>query len=171
MAIQKNFKPLIIFISVLLPLAVAALYVLPKTENNSFSILPLVNAIINGTTFFILILAVKAIKKKKIDLHKKLMWTALTLSVVFLISYVLYHSTNPSTVYGGDGFVKYVYYFVLLTHILLSAIIVPLVLVTLVRALAEKFDKHKKIAKITFPIWLYVTFTGVLVYILISPYY
>lgn len=171
MKADNPYKSLIIFISVLLPVAVAVLYVIPKTETTLFSFLPLLNATINGTTFLILIAAFIAIKNKNIVLHKRLMWTALTLSVIFLLSYVLYHATTPSTSYGGEGTIKYVYFFILLTHILLSAIVVPLVLLTLVRALSEKFDQHRKIAKITLPIWLYVTLTGVLVYLMISPYY
>ncbi len=168
---ENPYKSLIVFISIILPVAVAVLYVLPKTETTLFSFLPLLNAIINGTTFLILIAALVAIKNKNIVLHKRLMWTALVLSVVFLLSYVLYHATTPSTSFGGEGTIKYIYFFILLTHILLSAIVVPLVLLTLVRALAEKFDLHRKIAKITLPIWLYVTLTGVLVYLMISPYY
>ena len=171
MKAENPYKSLIILISIVLPVAVAVLYVLPKTETNLFSFLPLLNAIINGTTFLILIAALVAIKNKNIVLHKRLMWTALILSVVFLLSYVLYHATTPSTSYGGEGTIKYIYFFILFTHILLSAIVVPLVLLTLVRALAEKFDQHRKIAKITLPIWLYVTLTGVLVYLMISPYY
>jgi len=168
---NNPYKSLIIFLSIVLPIAVAALYVLPKTETTLFSFLPLLNAIINGTTFLILIAALVAIKNKNIVLHKRLMWTALVLSVVFLLSYVLYHATTPSTSFGGEGTIKYIYFFILLTHILMSAIVVPLVLLTLVRALSEKFDQHRKIAKITLPIWLYVTLTGVLVYLMISPYY
>jgi putative membrane protein len=168
---ENPYKSLIVFISIVLPVAVAVLYVLPKTETTLFSFLPLLNAIINGTTFLILIAALVAIKNKNIVLHKRLMWAALVLSVVFLLSYVLYHATTPSTSFGGEGTIKYIYFFILLTHILLSAILVPLVLLTLVRALAEKFDQHRKIAKITLPIWLYVTLTGVLVYLMISPYY
>ena len=164
-------KSLIIFISIVLPLAVAILYFLPKTETTLFSFLPLLNACINGTTFLILCFALIAIKNKNIELHKKLMWSALILSTLFLLSYVLYHATTPSTSFGGEGILKKIYFFILLTHILLSAVVVPLVLITFSRALAEKFDKHKKIARITLPIWLYVTLTGVLVYILISPYY
>lgn len=168
---ENPYKSLIVFISIILPVAVAVLYVLPKTETTLFSFLPLLNAIINGTTFLILIAALIAIKNKNIVLHKRLMWTALVLSVVFLLSYVLYHATTPSTSFGGEGTIKYIYFFILLTHILLSAVVVPLVLLTLVRALAEKINQHRKIAKITLPIWLYVTLTGVLVYLMISPYY
>lgn len=168
---SNPYKSLIVFLSIVIPIAVAILYVLPKTETTLFSFLPLLNACINGTTFFVLCFALIAIKKKNIVLHKKLMWSALVLSTLFLLSYVLYHATTPSTSFGGEGILKKIYLFILLTHILLSAVVVPLVLITFSRALAEKFDKHKKIARITLPIWLYVTLTGVLVYILISPYY
>lgn len=167
-----NYKPFILTISILLPVIVALLYFLPAyTAPSAFDKLPLLNASINGTTFFILIFAWIAIVKGKRDLHKKLMLTAVGLSVLFLVSYVLYHSTHESTKFGGEGAIKSFYYFILLSHILLSVAIVPLVLITLVRALAAKFDKHKKLARITLPVWLYVTLTGVLVYLLISPYY
>jgi putative membrane protein len=169
----KQFRFIILLVSVLIPLLVAFLYFIPKTDllKVNLNFLPLVNAIINGTTSVLIILAVLSVKKGNKNLHKRIMLTALFLSVCFLVSYVLYHSTHESTKFGGQGFIKYVYYFILLTHILLSVIIVPLVLITLSRALAEKFDKHKKIARITFPLWLYVTVSGVLVYLLISPYY
>lgn len=85
--------------------------------------------------------------------------------------YIAYHMTTDSTSYGGGGVLRYVYFFILLSHILLSIAVIPLVLITYVRALAERFDKHKKIAKITFPIWLYVAVTGVIVYLMIAPYY
>ncbi|WKZ75659.1 MAG: DUF420 domain-containing protein [Vicingaceae bacterium] len=166
-------KYFIITVSILIPLLVVVLFFLPKiNSSNSFlHFLPLLNASINGITSLFLVLAVRAVKKGKKILHKKLMITALVLSVCFLLSYVLYHSTHESTKFGGEGVIKYIYYFILLTHILLSAVIIPLVLITFSRALAEKFDKHKKIARITFPLWLYVTISGVLVYLLISPYY
>ncbi len=93
------------------------------------------------------------------------------LSAAFLVMYVAYHMTSDSTVYGGEGVVRYVYYFILISHILLSIIIIPLVLISFVRALAGRFDRHRKIARITYPIWLYVAVTGVVVYLMISPYY
>jgi putative membrane protein len=99
------------------------------------------------------------------------MKTAIACSVAFLAMYVAYHMTSDSTKFGGEGIVKYVYFFILITHIVLSVAIIPLVLITYVRALAQVFDKHKKIAKITFPIWLYVAVTGVIVYLMIAPYY
>jgi putative membrane protein len=134
-------------------------------------ILPPIYATINGVTAVLLVSAVLAIKKGKRQLHEKLMKTAIACSLVFLLLYIAYHMTTDSTIFGGTGVVKYLYYFILLSHITLSIVTIPLVLTTYVRALANKFDKHKKIAKITFPIWLYVAVTGVLVYLMISPYY
>lgn len=166
-------KKLIIVLSVVVPVLVAILYLLPKNFQVGEEVyyLPMFNAIINGSTFIVLLLALKAVKKKNIALHRKLMTTALVLSVLFLLSYVTYHALTESTPYGGEGIMKGIYLVILLTHIVLSAAVVPLVLVTFSRALSEKFDKHKKIARITLPIWLYVTFTGVIVYLMINPYY
>ena len=100
-----------------------------------------------------------------------MMTTAIALSLGFLVMYVAYHMTTDSTKFGGEGVIKYVYYFILISHILLSIAVIPLVLISYVRALSEKFDSHKRIAKITFPIWLYVAVTGVIVYVMIAPYY
>jgi putative membrane protein len=99
------------------------------------------------------------------------MTTAIALSLAFLVMYVAYHMTTDSTKFGGEGIIKFVYFFILISHILLSIAVIPLVLVSYVRALSEKFDRHKRIAKITFPIWLYVAVTGVIVYLMIAPYY
>ena len=96
---------------------------------------------------------------------------AITLSVTFLLMYIAYHMTSDSTKFGGEGYIKYIYYFILFTHILLSVVIIPFVLITYVRAITNNIERHKKIAKITFPLWLYVTVTGVIVYFMISPYY
>ena len=125
--------------------------------------------------FLLLIMAIYyvviAIKNKNRKLHENLMKSAIACSVAFLGMYVAYHMTSDSTKFGGEGAIKYLYYFILITHIILSIIIIPLVLTTYVKAWSEQFDKHKKIAKITFPIWLYVAVTGVVVYLMISPYY
>ncbi|MAX05039.1 MAG: hypothetical protein CMD19_01035 [Flavobacteriales bacterium] len=164
-------RPLIIILSLVVPILVALLYITPRFDGFEIDFLPLVNATINGTVFFILIFAIKAIKNKNRKLHERLIYLSLILSTLFLLSYVVHHATHDPVSYGGEGFLKYCYYFILISHITLSTIIIPLVLVTLSRALKEKFEAHKKIAKITFPIWLYVSATGVLVYILISPYY
>lgn len=166
-------KIIIAVLSIVVPILVAILYLLPKNFEVGEEVLylPMLNAILNGSTFLILIAAFRAIKNKNIQLHQKLMTTALVLSVLFLLSYVTYHSLTESTVFGGEGLVKGIYYFILLTHIVLSAAVVPLVLISFSRALSQKFDKHRKIARITLPIWLYVTLTGVIVYLMISPYY
>jgi len=134
-------------------------------------ILPPIYASINGVTAFLLIAAVVAIKNGNRKLHEYLMKLAIACSISFLVMYVAYHMTSDSTKFGGEGAIKYLYYFILITHILLSIIIIPLVLTTYVKAWSEKFDKHKKLAKITFPIWLYVAITGVIVYVMIAPYY
>ena len=169
----RNFKPLIIIASILIPVVVAVLYLLPKNfeVGDEVYMLPKLNAIINGTASIVLIAAFFAIKAKNIKLHQNLMYTALLLSVLFLLSYVTYHALTESTSFGGKGIIRNIYFFILLSHILLAIIIVPLVMITFSRALAEKFDKHKKIARITLPLWLYVTVTGVVVYLMISPYY
>lgn len=135
------------------------------------SFLPPIYATTNGITAIVLVWAVIAVKNGKLKLHERLMTFAIALSVAFLVMYVAYHMTSDSTKFGGEGVIRYVYFFILVTHILLSIAIIPLVLITYVRALAQKFDKHKKIAKITFPLWLYVAVTGVIVYLMISPYY
>ncbi|MCB0489558.1 MAG: DUF420 domain-containing protein [Cyclobacteriaceae bacterium] len=167
---QEPYKKLIIVLSVVIPLAVALLFQV-KIEGYDFSFLPPIYATINGVTAVLLILAVWAIKNKKRTLHERLMKVSLSLSALFLVMYVLYHITSDSTPYGGEGPVKYLYYFILITHILLSIAVVPLVLFTLSRALSANFEKHKALAKFTFPIWLYVAVTGVVVYLMISPYY
>lgn len=173
MVSKFNYKPIVLIISLIVPFIIFMLYLMPKgwDHGDEIHIFPRINAIINGTTFIVLIAAFVAIRNKNIILHKRLMFLAIILSALFLISYVIYHSIAESTPYGGEGLGKAIYLFILLTHILLSMVIVPLVLITFVRALTKKYDKHKKIARITLPIWLYVTLTGVIVYLMISPYY
>lgn len=167
----------IIGLTLALPVIVTVLHYLPKPEGFSdgtramLGLLPLFNATVNGTTAVVLVLSFLAIKRKNIVLHRRLMFLALVLSGLFLGSYVVYHYTMPSTPYGADGVMKGVYYFVLLTHIVLSAVIVPMVLVSLSRALTERYDRHRRLARWTLPLWLYVAVTGVLVYVMISPFY
>jgi len=174
-SLEQKFSKFIIIVSILIPVVVALLFSVKlkdfgfKVEPLSF--LPPIYAAINGITAVVLVAGVLAIKNGKRQLHKQLMTTAILLSVVFLVMYVAYHMTTDSTKFGGDGMIRIVYFIILITHILLSIAVIPLVMITYVRALAEKFDKHKKIAKITFPIWLYVAVTGVVVYLMISPYY
>lgn len=140
-------------------------------EVEPLTFLPPIYATINGLTALVLIAAVIAIKNKNRKVHERLMKFAISLSVAFLVMYVAYHMTSDSTKFGGEGTIKYVYYFILLSHILLSIVIIPFVLITYVRAITNSYERHKKIAKITFPLWLYVAVTGVIVYLMISPYY
>ena len=172
--IEKKYTPAIIAVAVLIPVVVSILAYIPGARllgDFNYHILPLLNAILNGSTFVILLLAYFAIRRIKVQLHRRLTTTAIALSVLFLVFYVLYHAAVQETRYGGEGFMRALYYFVLISHIVLSAVIVPMVLVTFIRGHAGAYDRHRKIARITWPLWLYVTFTGVLVYIMISPYY
>ncbi len=170
MEASKKYNRIIVILSIVIPLAVAGLFGV-KLDLELPVFLPPVYATINGITTVILIAAFWAIKNKKIELHQKLMKSAIGLSALFLIFYVLYHMTSNSTTFGGSGMVKYVYFFILISHILLSIIVIPFVLITFVRGLTNEIERHKKIARITFPLWLYVTITGVVVYLMISPYY
>lgn len=173
--LEKKYSKWIVLLSVTIPLVVVLLFSV-NLKKLGFAVEPLtflppIYASINGLTAVLLIAAVLAIKKGNRNLHENLMKMAIGCSIAFLGMYVAYHMTSDSTKFGGEGIIKYVYYFILFTHIILSVVIIPLVLITYVRALAQVFDKHKKIAKITFPIWLYVAITGVVVYLMISPYY
>ncbi|MDB4257499.1 DUF420 domain-containing protein [Winogradskyella sp.] len=172
---EKKYNKWVVVLSIVIPIAVAVLFRVNLRDLGfdvaPLTILPPIYAAINGLTALILILAVIAIKKKNIVLHESLMTTAIGCSVLFLVLYVAYHMTSDSTDFGGEGAIKYVYYFILITHILLSIIIIPFVLITYVRAITNSIERHKKIAKITFPLWLYVAITGVIVYLMISPYY
>ncbi|MEQ1587996.1 MAG: DUF420 domain-containing protein [Cyclobacteriaceae bacterium] len=164
------YHKLIIVLSVVLPLAVAILFKV-KIPGYDLSFLPPIYASINGLTAILLVVAVVAIKNQKRKLHENLMKTCIGLSAAFLVMYVLYHMTSDSTPYGGVGPMRIVYYVILISHILLSVAVVPFVLFTFSRALSGNFERHKALAKFTFPIWLYVAITGVLVYLMISPYY
>ncbi|MCA0932597.1 DUF420 domain-containing protein [Lutimonas saemankumensis] len=167
---SKKYNRLIIILSIAIPLVVAALFGV-KLDIELPVFLPPIYAGTNAVTSVVLVMALWAIKVRNIDLHKKLMTLAIAFSVFFLVLYVLYHMTSDSTSYGGQGISKYVYFIILISHILLSIAVIPFVLITYVKALAKDFEKHKKIARITFPLWLYVTISGVVVYFMISPYY
>ena len=133
--------------------------------------LPPIYATINGLTALILVIAVYYIKKGKRKIHENLIKVCIALSLSFLVMYIAYHLTSDPTSFGGSGFIAYIYFFILITHILLSIVVIPLVLISYLKASQSDFAAHRKIAKITFPIWLYVAVTGVIVYLMISPYY
>lgn len=172
---EKKYNKWIIALSIIIPLAVAALFGVNLRrlglDVEPLTFLPPIYATINGLTAIILILAVVAIKNKNRKLHERLMKFAITLSVLFLLLYIAYHMTSDSTKFEGEGPIVYLYYFILITHIVLSIVVIPFVLITYVRGITNNIERHKKIAKITFPIWLYVAITGVVVYVMISPYY
>ena len=172
---EKQYKKIITALSVIIPLAVAALFGV-NLQKLGFDIQPLtflppIYAMVNGLTAIVLIAAVVAIKKGNKKLHQRLNTFAIACSLVFLLLYIAYHMTSDSTKFGGEGFIKYIYYFILFTHIILSIVVIPFVLTTYMRANLGNFPEHKKIAKITFPLLLYVAVTGVVVYLMISPYY
>lgn len=175
-AIQKNDKKariLIWIFSFVIFSAIAAMGAIHLKVDPGFNvhIFASINAVINTIVTLLLAAALVAVKLRKLLLHKRLMMTAMLLSVIFLVSYVCHHLFAGDTKYGGTGGIRYVYFFILTTHIFLAAIIMPFVLFTAYRALIAEFPKHKKLARITWPIWFYVSMTGVLVYLFISPYY
>ena len=133
--------------------------------------LPPIYATINGLTAVLLVIAVYYIKNGKRKIHENIIKVCIALSLSFLVMYIAYHITTDPTPFGGSGLVSYIYFFILITHILLSIVVIPMVLVSYSRAFQSKFASHKKIAKVTFPVWLYVAVTGVIVYLMISPYY
>ncbi len=173
MVSEQKDKKIVQITSIVIPVVVGLLFgIRQKIYMGEWtSYLPALNAVLNGTTSLLLIGAVLAIKSKNIQLHKKLMLVAVVLGACFLVSYVIYHLSNKSTKFGGEGFIVYVYYFILISHILLSIVVLRFVLLALFYAKHKDFDKHKKIVKFGFPIWLYVSISGVLVYVMISPYY
>lgn len=154
---SPNFEPIILMQN--LPLA------------KPLKFLPPIYATINGITAIILVMAVYYIKRGKRNIHENLIKICIALSLCFLVMYIAYHITSDPTSFGGEGVIKYIYYFILISHILLSITVIPFVLFSYIRAITGDFERHRKIAKITFPVWLYVAVTGVIVYIMISPYY
>lgn len=189
LAQEKKYKKIITVLSIIIPLAVAALFGV-NLQKLGFDVEPLrflppIYASVNGLTAIVLIAAVIAIKKGNRKLHERLNTLAIFCSLLFLVMYVAYHMTSDSTKFGDLNFdgitsdlevaklgmVLYLYRFILVTHIVLSIVVIPFVLTTYMRAKLTDFPAHKKIAKITFPLWLYVAVTGVIVYIMISPYY
>ncbi len=168
---QSKFKNLIIAVSIAIPVVVVVLFNIKLPNVAPLNFLPPIYATINGITAVLLIGALVAIKNQNRQIHQRLMQLALLCSVLFLGMYVAYHMTSDSTPYGDEGLVRYVYFFILTTHILLSIAVIPMVLFTYLRAWTGDFERHKKLARITFPIWLYVAITGVVVYLMIAPFY
>ena len=171
---QRYINIAIAIVSVAIPLLILLIFTMkPRNVDVGFNlkILPAVNASLNFTTAILLCCGYYFIRHAHIRSHRLCMLTAFILSACFLISYVTYHSLAQPTHFGGTGIISYIYFTILISHITLAAVIVPLVLVTLTRALRARFDRHKKIARWTFPLWLYVAVTGVIVYLMLRPYY
>lgn len=169
--INKAYNAIIIVVSILIPVVVAVLSRIRIPNIAPLDMLPPIYAIINGATAILLVVAVMQIKRGNKRKHQVLMKINILLSLLFLIMYIAYHVTSEMAIYGGEGIIRYVYYFILASHIILSGILVPLVLFTYKHAALGEYLKHRKLAKITFPIWFYVAVTGVVVYLMISPYY
>ncbi|WP_345221536.1 DUF420 domain-containing protein [Hymenobacter koreensis] len=173
-ATPQAYKIGMLALGLIIPVVVAILYYFPqvfRVAGLDVSYLPAVNAVLNSLTAVLLVLGYVFIRQKKVAQHRAMMGSAFLLGAVFLVSYVVYHSQAVTTRFGGEGLIRTVYYFILITHIVLAALTVGLVLFTLYFALTNQFAKHRRIARWTFPIWLYVSVTGVIVYLMISPYY
>lgn len=173
---KRNYNPLIWAISIIATVIILAINYLPRSASGAaigidLTILPLLNVILNGFALVFLVLALVMIKRKNIKAHRRFIFAAFLATILFLISYLTYHSLAGSTTFGGEGIIKTIYYFVLITHISLAIALLPLSLITLVNGLNMEVPKHKKIARWTMPIWLYVSLTGIVVYFMISPYY
>lgn len=167
---DKKLKQAIWAVSIVIPIAVAILFTV-KIEGLDLSFLPPIYASLNALTAIGLIVAIVAIKRKNRKLHQRVIQVCLIFSILFLLLYVLYHMTSDTTPYGGEGILKMIYFFLLISHILLSMVVIPIVLFAYLFAWQGDFVRHKKWTKFAFPLWLYVAVTGVLVYVMISPYY
>lgn len=175
-SLKKNDKQARLFIITVSFVVFAAIAVLSRVKLEAdlgfdIHVFALINAIINSCVSLLLVAALVAVKNKNYIMHRNLMLGAIILSVMFLVSYIAHHLLAGDTKFGGEGAIRYFYYVILITHIFLAAIILPFILYTAYRSLTGEFEKHKKLARYTWPLWLYVSVTGVLVYILISPYY
>jgi len=183
--LEKKFRPLVIILSIVIPVVVALLFSMPKVEGIDLSFLPPIYATINGITAILLVAAIISIKKGNRLRHQRFMLTAVLCSLLFLVGYVAYHLTSDTTLFGDlnhDGSLSkaerarlgigaYVYYLLLASHIILSIGVIPLVMITYLKGWANNLISHRKWGKVTFPIWLYVAISGVVVYVMISPYY
>lgn len=169
-----NYTPWVVGLTIAINLLVLILFLMPEVDRFShldLTFLPMMNAIFNSFTTVFLAAALFFIKRKNITMHRRFIYAAFASTSLFLITYLLYHSLSESTSYGGSGLLAGIYYFILITHIILAAVIVPLALITFFRGTQMKVEKHRKIARWTMPLWLYVSITGVIIYLMISPYY
>jgi len=175
-SIKKNdkFAKILIYVVSFIVFAAVVLLSRIKLELNlgfNVHIFAKINAVINTIVSFLLLVGLLSVKQGKYHLHKKVMLTAIIFSAIFLVSYICHHLLSGDTKYGGEGSIRYIYFFILITHIFLAAVILPFILFTSYRALVAEWPGHRKLAKITWPVWFYVSVTGVIVYLMINPYY
>lgn len=170
---DKQARLLILTVSFVVFVAVVILSRVKLEADLGFDIhiFALINAIINSTVSILLVAGLMAVKQKNYVRHKNIMMSAIVLSVLFLVSYIAHHLLSGDTKFGGEGTIRLVYFIILITHIFLAAVILPFILFTAYRSLTGEYEKHKKLARYTWPLWLYVSVTGVIVYLMISPYY
>ena len=170
-ALEKKLNRLAYLVSFVVLLLVGMMRRVKIETDIDFSFLPPIHASLNALAAVILVLALYYIKKGEVEKHRQAIYAALLCSGLFLLSYVLYHFTTPETKYGGEGIMRTVYFFFLITHVVLAAVILPFILLTFTRAYTNQFERHKKMARWVFPIWLYVAITGPVCYLMLQPYY
>jgi putative membrane protein len=166
---KLNRVAYVVSFAVLLLVGLMRRYKIPTSID--FSFLPPIHASLNALAAVILVIALYFIKNGQVENHRKAIYAALLCSGLFLLSYVLYHFTTPETKYGGEGIMRSIYFFLLLTHVVLAAVILPFILLTFTRAYTNQFERHKKMARWVFPLWLYVAITGPICYLMLKPYY
>jgi putative membrane protein len=170
-ALEKKLNTLAYVVSVVVLLLVGLMRRVKIETDIDFSFLPPVHASLNALTAVILVVAFIHIKNGRVEQHRKAIYAAMFTSALFLLSYVLYHFTTPETRFGGEGVIRYIYFFILITHIILAALTLPFILLTFNRAYTDQFDRHRKMARWVFPLWLYVAVTGPICYLMLKPYY
>jgi putative membrane protein len=175
-AIKKDDKTAKLFIFTVSAVVFSAVVILSKVKLEAdlgfnVHVFATINAVINSMVSILLLAALNAVKNKNYVAHRNLMMSAMILSVLFLVSYIAHHLLSGNTTFGGTGVIRHVYFFILITHIFLAAVILPFILFTAYRGLTAEYPAHRKLARITWPIWFYVSVTGVVVYLMISPYY
>lgn len=170
-ALEKKLNTLAYVVSVVVLLLVGLMRRVKIETDIDFSFLPPVHASLNALTAVILVVAFIHIKNGRVEQHRKAIYAAMFTSALFLLSYVLYHFTTPETRFGGEGVIRYIYFFILITHIILAALTLPFILLTFNRAYTDQFDRHRKMARWVFPLWLYVAVTGPICYLMLEPYY
>ena len=170
MSQNNKYSIWIKIISVAIPVVVAILFTVKIPNATPLSFLPPIYACINALTAVLLVIALIAIKSKKIKLHEWLMKTCIGLSLIFLVMYIAYHMTTDPTPFGGQDYIKIVYFFILISHILLVIFQIPLVILAFLSAFRGQFEKHKKIVRFTLPIWVYISITGILIYLMLYQF-